>query len=46
MESEKKTKTKNQTYRYREQVGDCQKRGWDGLKWVKEVKKYKLPVMK
>ena len=37
---------KNQAHRGREQFSGCQSQvGWKWLKWVKEIKRYKLSVM-
>ena len=42
-----KNNDKNQTHRYREQIGGCQRWGTgEWAKWVKEVTKRKLPVIK
>ena len=39
--------TKLQVYRYREQIGGCQRQEVEGwAKWVKGVKRHKLPAMK
>ena len=46
IQNKNKTKTKHGTHRYREQIGGCQRWGWGMEKWVKVVKRYKLPVMK
>ena len=33
-------------HRYREQIGGCQRWGGGNVKWMKGVKRYKLPVIK
>ena len=45
-----KTNKKPEAHRYREQTGHFPTRGWERsgewIKWVKVVKRYKLPVIK
>lgn len=36
---------KNQAHSHREQIGHCQRGEW-GAKWVKQVKRYKVPMIK
>ena len=47
MQNLKNNKNKNEAHRYREQFPGCQSQvGWKWwLKWVKEIKSYKLSVM-
>lgn len=44
-ESKKQNQNKTQTQRHREQIGSCHRRGEWLMKWVKKIKKHKIPVI-